>query len=331
MREISLAHLRARRRLLASLAGCLAIGARRATALDPRAPVTLIVPGPAGASTDRLGRVVAEALSTILEAPVRVENITGDGGVDGTNAIAAAATDGSVLGLAISSAVIGGKLLSRSARFSPVDDFQWLAILGTFPNALVLSAKSRYTSITSWLAAAREAPLPRVYASIGTGSAGHLAGAYLRLERGARLVHRSVESVDERYALLADGKIDALFDGVPNAAIQAPRAGHRIVAVTSASRLAALPGVPSFGEMWGREFVVWIGLVAPKGIDNAAYMRFAAAIGVLLSEPRYAESLRAAGLTFTGLSGRAAVAFLEDEFLRDANLIGFLNEEGQRR
>jgi tripartite-type tricarboxylate transporter receptor subunit TctC len=241
-----------------------------------------------------------------------------------------AATDGSVLGVAISSAIIGGKLLSRSAKFGPVDDFQWLAILGTFPNALVISAKSRYPNLASWLAASREAPSPWVYASIGTGSAGHLAGAYLRLEQGARLVHRSVESVAERYALLAEGKIDALFDGAPNAAVQAPQAGLRIVAVTSANRVADLLSVPSFGELWGRSFLVWIGLVAPKGLDDGSFARFATAIGVLLGEPRYAQSLRAAGLTVTGLTGRATISFLEAEFLRDAKLIAFLNEEGQR-
>lgn len=330
MRAVSVARLRTRRRLVAALAGCVALGGRQAGALDPGAPVTLIVPADAGVSSDRLGRIAAEALSRILEAPVRVENIPGNGGVTGTNAIAAAATDGSVLGLAISSAIIGGKLLSRSAKFSPVDDFQWLAILGTFPNALVISAKSRYPSVASWLAASRETSSPWVYASIGTGSAGHLAGAYLRAEQGARLVHRAVESMDERYALLADGKIDALFDGIPNAAIQGQRAGHRIIAVTSADRVVALPSVPSFGELWGQSFLVWIGLVAPKGLDSAAYVRFATAIGVLLGEPRYAESLRAAGLTFTGLAGRAAISFVEAEFLRNAKLIAFLNEEGQR-
>jgi tripartite-type tricarboxylate transporter receptor subunit TctC len=330
MRAVALARLHKRRRLLAALAAGVALGGRRVEALDPRVPITLIVPAAAGVSTDRLGRIVAEALSKILEAPVRVENVPGDGGVTGTNAIAVAATDGSVLGVAVSSAIIGGKLLSRGAKFSPIDDFQWLAILGTFPNALVVGANSRHPNLASWLAASREAQTPLAYASIGTGSAGHLAGAYLRVEQGARLVHRSVESADERYALLAEGKIDALFDGVPSAAVQAPQAGGRIVAVTSGERIAELPSVPSFGELWGQSFLVWIGVVAPKGLDSAAYVRLATAIGVLLAEPRYAESLRAAGLTFTGLAGRRAISFLEAEFLHYAKLIAFLNEEGQR-
>jgi len=331
MRASSGARRRARRRLLAGLAASIALACRGVRAFDAKSPVTLIVPGPAGVSTDRLGRLLADALSTILEVPVRVENVAGEGGVAGTNAIASGPRDGSMLGLAISSAIIGGKLLSRSARFSPVDDFEWFTILGTFPTALVLPAKSPYASIEAWLAAAREAPSPWVYASIGSGSAGHLAGAYLRLEQGAKLVHRTVESADERYALLADGKINALFDGVPNAMNQAPRAGHRIVAVTSAARVPALPQVPCFGELWRQWFDVWIGLVTPKGLDHAAQLRFASAIGVLVSEPRYADSLRAVGLTFLGLSGRGTIAYVESEFLRDAKLIAFLNDEGQRR
>jgi tripartite-type tricarboxylate transporter receptor subunit TctC len=330
MRAVSVAHARARRRLLAGLAGCLALGARNAAALDPGSRVTLIVPRVAGASGDRLGHVIAEALSTILEVPVRIDNIGGDGGVTGMNAIAAGATDGSVMGLAISSAVIGGKLLSRNAKFSPVDDFQWLTILGTFPTALVISAKSPYQTVQAWVAAARDTPLPWVYATLGSGSAGHLAGAYLRLEHGARLVHRAVDSNEDRYALLAEGKINALFEGIPNAAIQRSRSAHRIIAVTSATREAVLPAAPSFGELWGQSFLVWVGLVAPKGVDSAAYLRLASAVGVLVSEPRYADALAAAGLTFMGLSGRGTIAYLEAEFLRNAKLIAFLNEEGQR-
>ena len=122
-----------------------------------------------------------------------------------------------------------------------------------------------------------------------------------------------------------------LFDGVPNAMIEAPRAGHPFLAVTSARRVAALPDVPAFGERWPQSFEVWIGLVAPKGLDKAAYFRIAPAVGVLLAERRHVESMQAAGLTFMGLSGAGTIAFLENEFLRNAKLIGLLNDEGLRK
>jgi tripartite-type tricarboxylate transporter receptor subunit TctC len=297
----------------------------------PGRALTLIVPSPAGGSGDALARLVAEALAQILEVPVRVENIPGNGGVTGTNAIAAAPRDGSVLGLAVSSAMIGGRLLSRSAQFNPSEDFEWLSILGTYPNAMVLSTRSNHTSVEQWLAAARTAPAPRVYASFGTGSAGHLAGAYLRYEQKANLAHLTLDQLDDGYSRLGDGRIDVLFDGVPNALVKVQRTGHRIVAVTSPSRIPVLPDVPCFGELWQRSFVVWIGLVMPKGVPSEAFVRMASAVSVLLSEARYADSMREAGLTFMGLSGAGTRAYVESEFLRNAKLIAQLNDEGLRK
>lgn len=319
-----------RRRLLAGIGSLVIAGSGRSqSAAVPRA-ITLIVPAPPGGSSDSLGRLVADALSTIMEIPVRVENIAGNGGVTGTNAMAAAPRDGSVLGLAVSSPFIGGKLLSRSALFNPSEDFEWLAILGTYPNAMVLSTRSNHTAIEPWLAAARTATAPIMYGSFGPGTAGHLAGAYLRLEQGANLRHVTLASLDDGYGMLTDGRIELLFDGVPNAIVEVPRSGHRIVAVTSSGRVPTLPDAPSFGELWHQSFVVWIGLVAPKGIAPDAYVRIASAVGVLLGEPQYAEIMRSAGLTYLGLSGAGTRAFVEADFLRSAKLIARLSDEAPR-
>lgn len=318
-----------RRRLVA---GLLALGLARPSFGQPKpaTPVTLIVPAPPGGSADALGRLIAEALTTIMEAPVRTENIPGNGGVTGTTAIASAPRDGSVIGLGISTPMVSGRLLSRSAQYNPSEDFEWLGILGFYPNAMVLSTRSNHTTLEQWLAAARTATTPLTYASFGTGSAGHLAGAYLRYEQGAHLVHRVVERADEGYAMLADGRIDVLFDGLPNALIEVPRAGHRFLAVTSAMRVDALPETPSFGELWQQMFVVWIGLVAPRSLATDAYVRIASAVGVLLAEPRYADMMRSAGLAFLGLSGSGTRSFVETDILKSAKLIARLNDEGRR-
>ncbi len=179
--------------------------------------------------------------------------------------------------------------------------------------------------------AARRATTPLPYGTFGTGTAGHLAGAYLRFEQNAKLAHVTLASLDEGYAMLSDGRLDVLFDGVPSAMVKVPRTGHRILAVTSTGRLPALPDVPSFGELWRQSFVVWIGLVAPKGVPPATYAQIAAAVAVLFAESRHADMMRAAGLTYLGLSGRATRAFVEEEFLRSARLIAKLNDEGQRK
>lgn len=330
MPAVSAVQRRARRRFLAGATGLLVLPGHLVRADETPTPITFLIPAPAGASTDRLGRIVADGLAAILGTEVLVDNIPGDSGVTGTNAIVTAAADGTVVGLAISSAIIGGKLLSRNAKFNPVDAFQWFAIFGTFPTAMIIPAQSPHRSAAEWLAAARQSPVPLVFASAGTGSAGHFAGAYLRLEQGANLVHRSLDSLNDGYALLGSGAIDTLFVGVPSALIEAPKSGHRIVAVTSATRVDVLPAVPSFGELWRQSFVAWIGLVAPKRIDGPTYSRLTSAVSVLLADPLYTDRMRATGMTFLGLNGRAALTFLEEEFLRNAKLLSTLNQEGRR-
>jgi tripartite-type tricarboxylate transporter receptor subunit TctC len=309
------------------------VAARPGAAADGplRGPIKLIVPAPAGGSADRVGRVVADALARILESPVVVENLPGDGGVTGMNAVAAAPNNGTVLGLANSTAVIGGKLLSRGARFNPIEDFDWLAILGTYPNAMIVSPRSPVRSIDQWLQMAQQAAPPLVYASAGTGSAGHLAGAYLRVDRGARVTHTVLDNLDDGYKLLNEGFIDVLFDGVPNALTEVPKYDARVLAVTSDRRVDGLPDVPSFGDLWKRSFEVFIGIVAPRDLTRDAYFYLAPAVGVLLNEPVHTNSLRAAGLTFLGLSGRGTRAYIEGEFLRNASLIAALNNEGVRK
>jgi tripartite-type tricarboxylate transporter receptor subunit TctC len=321
---------RRRRACLALLASApLALSARAQTAARAEA-IRLVVPYPPGDSSDSLGRLVADALTEIMEVPVRVENVAGNGGVVGTNAIAGAPRDGSVIGLAVSTSMVGGRLLSRSAQYNPSEDFEWLGILGRYPNAMIVASRSNYTTMDNWLAAARKSPTALTYASPGTGSAGHLAGAYLRFEQGANLSHVTLQSIDEAYPMLGDGRIDVLFDGLPNAVVKTGRAGHRIIAVTSGARSQSLPDIPSFGELWQQSFVVWIGLVLPKGTALEAYVRIASAVSVLLAEPRHADSMRAAGLTFMGLSGAGTRTFVEAEILRNAKLIAKLNDEGLR-
>lgn len=319
----------ARRRVATALAALLCAPGLRAQSLP--SSITLIVSAPPGGSGDAIGRLVAESLSELMDTRIRVENVGANGGVAGINAIAAAPRDGAVFGLVTSSGLIGGRLLSRSAQYNPSQDFEWLSILGSYANAMVLSTRSNFTTFADWLVFARRATTPLSYGTFGTGSAGHLAGAYLRYEQGANLTHVTLPGTDDGYAMLNDGRIDVLFDGVPNALVKVPRSGQRVVAVTSAARQSALPDVPSFGELFKESFVIWIGLVLPKGVPPAIYVRFASAVGVLVSDARYADSLRTAGLTFMGLSGSGTRTFVENEFLRIAKLIARLNDEGMRR
>ncbi len=319
-----------RRRL--GLLAIVALPVARLAAAQAPPPVSLIVPNAAGGSADRVARVAALALEELLERRIEVINIPGAGGVTGTKAITGYKPDGNALGLAVSQPMIAGKLLSPAATYNPVDDFEWLAILGTYPNAVVVSARRPERTLDEVLASARSATTPLVYGSFGVGTAGHLAGSFLHLEQQAKLEHLALERADDGYERLASGQIDFLFDGVPNAREAAPRGGHRIVAVTSAARVPSLPDVPAFGERWPREsFVVWVGIVAPRGLPPDVYSRLASALGVMMLEPRHAQALRATGLNFLGLNGPKARSYVEAEIVRTARLIARLGGEVSHR
>jgi tripartite-type tricarboxylate transporter receptor subunit TctC len=293
-------------------------------------PIHLIVPAAAGGSADKVGRLVASQLSAILDRPVVVEN-HGGGMVAGSNAIAAAKPDGETLGLAISTAMIGARFLVPGARFNPTEDFTWLAILGSYPNAMIIPGRDPARTLDQWLEAKRRSPRALVVGSFGPGSAGHLAGSFLRVEKGVNLVPRFIDTLADGYALLTSGEIDVLFDGVPNAVVELPKSGHRAIAVTSERPVEAFPDLPAFGTVWpGASFEVWLGIVAPKGLPDIVRSRLASAIGVLLLERRHAEGLRAAGLRYRGIGGAAALAFVEDEVLRTARLISRLGEKSTK-
>lgn len=318
-----------RRQLLVGGAAAAALG--RLCAQPAARSITLIVPTSPGGTSDSIGHLLASMLSDIVGTPILVENVPGENGVTGTNAIASAPHDGSVLGYALSSPIIAGRLLSKTAKFNPIDDFDWLGIVGSFPVAMVLSTRSNQTTLEQWFAVARSAPNPFVYLSYGAGSPGHLAGAYLRLEQHANLRHVGVNTADQGYAMLSDGRAELFFDGLPNALHTVSRAGHRIIAVTSSERVPMLPDTPSFGELWRQSFVAWIGLVVPKGVPLTVYAALASAVSVLFSQSQHADSLRASGLTFMGLSGAKTREFVENDFLRNAGLIAKLGADGSQR
>ncbi len=318
-----------RRTLLGFIVACASLP-RPARAQD-RAAITLIVPNPQGGSTDEVARVVATALRDIGGTPVTLAYVVGNAGIDGTNAIAAAAADGRTLGIAVSTAIVAGKLLTRSARYDPLRDFDWLAIFGTYPNAMLIPASSPARTMAEWLDFARRAPTPLHCGTFGRGSAGHLAMGFLRKEEGANIEHVQVQSMDASYARLDDGTLDVLFDGVPNVVARLASGRYRALAVTSALRVTALPDIPAFGEIWkGRSFEVWVGMIAPKGLPVPIYSELAAQLGVLCNEAQYVERFRPAGIRFVGLTGKAAREFIEADFIRTARLVAEYSIEGDR-
>jgi tripartite-type tricarboxylate transporter receptor subunit TctC len=292
----------------------------------PVAPiVTFILPASQGGSADRIGRIVARAMARALETQVQVKSVPGSLGIAGTNAIARAPRDGSTLGLALSTPMAGGKLLSRTADYNPIDSFDWLAIIGMYGNAMIVRQDHPAKSLLEWLARARASPKPLRYGTPGAASAAHLAGEFLHVEQHANMVHVPFSTNAQAYAALASGEIDVLFDGLPSALIAADPARFRILAVTSQKRDPHLPDAPAFGEIWrNQSFELWAGIVAPNPLPPDLRSRIVAAIGVMLADKSLVTQLQDAGINWLGLAGDGAGQFVRDDIVRKAKQIGDL-------
>ncbi|MEP7061570.1 MAG: tripartite tricarboxylate transporter substrate binding protein [Betaproteobacteria bacterium] len=315
--------------MLASVAAQMAARAAAPSTVAPQslpAAMTLIVPAQAGGSADRIGGITAAALSRILETPVRMKNLPGANGITGTIAIARAPKDGGTIGLALSTPMAGGKLLSRAADYNPLETFDWFAILGSYGNAMIVRQDHPAKSLAEWLEHARAAPRQLRYGTGGIASAAHLAGEYLHVEQHANIVHVAFANIPQAYAALSSGDIDVLFDGIPSARIAAasPRQ-FRVIAVTSAKRDPQFPDAPAFGETWrGQSFEMWAGIVTPNHLQQDARSPIAAAIGAMLADKAFIAEMQQAGIVWLGLAGNDASQFLRDDIVRKARQIGDL-------
>jgi tripartite-type tricarboxylate transporter receptor subunit TctC len=295
------------RRTFLQLAGAAAVApafSRAATAQTyPNRPITMIVPYPAGGPTDALGRVVAERMRASLGQTVIIENVSGANGSIGTGRAARAKPDG----YTIEVGGMGPHMLNAalySLPYDVVNDFAAVSLLANTPYVLygskALPAKD-LNELIAWL----KANPNKASAGIATTSI-HLIAAFFQKESGTRFTLVPYRGGAPAIQDLVAGQIDLYFanpDSLPLV-----RAGSmKAYAVTSDTRLALAPDIPTFGEMGlpALSFSVWIALFAPKGSPKEIIDRLSAASMEALADP--AVQSRLANLGWD-ISARAADA-----------------------
>jgi tripartite-type tricarboxylate transporter receptor subunit TctC len=313
-----------RRGFLRLFALCAAVALRparaQATGESRLDAVRLIVPYAANGTADRLGRVVATFLERYLDTRVVVVNVGGMEGVAGMDQVAAAPADGQTLGLAVSTPIVSATLLKRPRAYDVFQDFDWLGIVGSYANAMVVRAEVA-PGLAAWIEWARAQRRPLRYATTGTGTAAHFAGEFLRQTAGLDLVHEPMPTLAEAYPRLDERSLALVFDGVPGAIDNLARA-RRIVAVTSQKRHPRLPEVPTLAETFpGQSFLVWAGIVAPPNLQGPVRARIAKAVAAALTDSLLRTKLVEQGVDVIGLTGRKAIDFVEEDFIRKAALL----------
>ncbi|SPA36827.1 conserved hypothetical protein, UPF0065 [Cupriavidus taiwanensis] len=283
--------------LLATAAAlpCMAPAAAHAAAW-PERPITIIVPGAPGGTTDIPTRLVAQKLSAMLGQPVVVDNKPGSGGIIGTQAFMRAAPDGYTLLVGNTGSHAINYSAYKQLSYQP-QDFLPLTDLISFANVLVVGAQAPARSVAELVAQLKQSPGKYSYASAGIGQTTHLTAELFRLRTDTEVIHVPYKGSTPATTSVLAGETTFMFDNLTQALPQIRAGKLRALAVTSAERLPALPDVPTMAQAGVKDFVVmgWLGFFAPAKTPPAVAAALQEALGKAMRDPEVVARLRDMG------------------------------------
>jgi len=262
----------------------------------PSKSIRLIVPFAAGGAVGAVARVLSAPLTASLGQPIVIDNRGGAGGIIGMDAVAKSPPDGYTLLLAHSGLTYMPGLY-RKLPFDPVKDFDGVitAVSGSY--VLAVSADAPYKSVAELIAAAKANPGKLTYGSAGIGSTLHLAAEFFKRAAGVDILHVPYKGAAQATTDLVGGQMQMMF-GPLVAIMPLAEAGKlRALAVTSSTRSALAPNVPTMIEsgIVGFEVTGWYGLAAPAGTPKATIDRLNAEANMALKSTELVEQFRLQG------------------------------------
>jgi tripartite-type tricarboxylate transporter receptor subunit TctC len=299
-----------RRRLLLGAALLSAtLGASAQTAWPSKA-VRIVVPFAAGGTTDILARALAPELQRAFGQPFIVDNKPGAGGNTGAAEVAKS-TDGHTVLMGTVGTHAINPALYPAMPYDAVRDFAPITLVAGVPNVLVLNAanaqKMGINSVADLIRVARANPGRLNMASSGNGTSIHLAGELFKSMTGTFMLHLPYRGSGPALLDLMAGNTDLMFDNLPSALPHIKSGKLKALAVTSASRSAAVPDLPTVAEAGGAalngfEASSWFGLLAPAAMPADVVQRLQQETAKALSSPVLKERLLAQGAIPSGMT-----------------------------
>lgn len=253
-----------RRQVLAASALSLVLPAHSQSKY-PLKPVTIVVPFPAGGTTDILGRLIAQHLGTRLSGTIVVDNKSGAGGSLGATQVARAPADGHTLLMGTIGTHAINQFLYKKLSYDPLKDFVPISLVALVPNVLVVHPSQPFKSVKEMIAYAKAHPGKLTYGSAGNGTSIHLSGAMFEQLAQVQMVHVPYRGSAPAMADLLGGQTACMFDNLPSAMPHIRSGALRALAVTSSKRFASLPDLPTIAEsgLPGYDATSWFGMWAP--------------------------------------------------------------------
>ena len=288
----------------------------------PSRPINLVVPFPAGGTTDALARALGDELAKSLGQPVVVENKPGAGATLGADYVAKAAPDGYMLLMGAVHHTIATSVY-HSLKYDFQKDFAPVTTVALVPNILVVNPKVPAQNVQELLALARKTPGKLTFGSNGMGTAQHLIGAQFQDLGGVTLLHVPYKGSGPLTTDLLGGQIDMSFDTITPVLPHVKSGKLRALAVTTDQRSAALPDVPTLQEagLKGFNMGTWFGVLAPAATPPEVVARLNAEMVKIIKSPGFGQRMAEIGAVSVGDSSAQMARQIKDDTDRYAKLV----------
>lgn len=284
--------------------------------------IKIIVPFPAGGTTDILARHVAQALKGRLGVNVIVENVGGASGMIGSRQVATANPDGGTMLLTATHHVINPSL-NKTMMYDTKTAFDPLALIASVPNALVVHPSVPAKTVGELIALAKKDPGKMSFGSAGVGGANHLSGELFKMLAQVDIMHVPYKGAAPAMTDLLGGHIPMMFDSLPTVLPAAKENRLRVLAVTSRTRASSLPDVPTLDEagVKGFEATAWFGLYLPANVPAPVKARLEAAMKSVLADADIRQKFDGIGVQPGTVFGSEFKNFVNAEIDKWGNVV----------
>ncbi len=304
------------RRALLQGAAALAAAPAFAQSNWPDRNIRLIIPYPAGGSTDVLFRILAERLKDKLGQSLVVENRPGASGNTGIDAVAKSVPDGYTIGGATVGHFAINQFLFQRMPFDAERDLVAPTLSYELPNVAVVATKHvPATTLKEFIDWAKAKPNGITIGSPGPGTTPHLSGVLFSARTGVQAVHVPFKGASETIPAMLAGDVNFAVDNLASYVSQIESGNMRALAVTSAQRWPTMPNVPTMAEAGVKDFVVtsWAAYVLPKGTPRAVIDKIAAAHKEIAADEATQKRFLTAGGRLLTSTPEDAAAFAAKE------------------
>ncbi len=288
----------------------------------PTQNITFLVPFPPGGPTDIMARLLSTPLGAKLGTTVVVENRAGASGNIGSGAVARAKPDGYTILLATSGNMSVNQILFKNLNYDPIKDFAPIIQISKFPLVLEVKSDSPIKSLSDYLSFAKANPTKVSFGSAGNGTPQHLCPELIKKMSGASLQHVPYKGASPAVTDLLGGQIFSMCDIIVGSIKYIQGGQLRPLAVSTKTRAAILPDVPTMDEagLKGFDYFAWHGIVAPAKTPPAIIARYNTALNEIFNDPDFRKKWEAIGSEVIGGSASDFSALI----LSEADRLGAL-------